>query len=140
MAVHNMFYRMGKAHPETGKQPVEKVVTSQDGTRVFEKQGKLIAIDLATFREGYPTTPVQGVDDGPQQQAERIQNLTDEQLLALGLVRKEAMAESTGVFSSEVAMKLATNLNPDLFPFGEGSGAMGKYTAKDVRDKIDALQ
>jgi hypothetical protein len=139
MAKHAQFYRLGAVSNVTGERCVEKVVMSHDGTRNFEKQAKVIAPSLEVFMREYPGTSVRGVDVTPKDVASRLASFNDDELRELGLVRAASIAGSDSVFASEVAADLAKNLNPDLFPAGEGSGKGGTYTAGDVREKIDTL-
>jgi pyruvate/2-oxoglutarate dehydrogenase complex dihydrolipoamide acyltransferase (E2) component len=134
------FYRLTKS-PD-GSQPVEKVVVARDGTRAFEKQGKIVAKDLTEFRKKYPGTKVEGAPT-EQNMALDLANMTDEQLLAMGVQRAVVVDTSpTGdiAFASPAAADMAReyNLSPEDFFAIKGSGRDGKFTSPDIRAILDA--
>jgi hypothetical protein len=140
---HTTIYRLVPIlHPVTGDtvQGVEKVVISRDGTRQFEKQGKVVANSLGEFREAYPREKVEGAPTEENMKLDLAQ-MSDEQLAAMG-VQRAAPVEEPGIedididaiFASVEAADFAheKDMSMDLFPAGEGSGHEGRYTKKDV--------
>lgn len=139
------FYRLTRATAD-GRQPVEKVVVARDGTRSFEKQGKIVAPDLATFKKTNPNIKVDGAPT-EQNMALDLAGMTDEQLLAMGLQRAKNddepmqpdLAES-GFFASPAAESAAivAELTVDEIASIKGTGRRGLINSKDVRDYLDA--
>ena len=128
-------YRMGVPDPETGIRPVNKVVKKVDGAIDYVQLEKRVADSLESFRERWPTEPVEGAPIGDELKVVTSE-LTDEQLAEIGLTRVAPAEEQVGeIFSSEEAEQRAydAGIDPRLLPVGEGNGADGKYNTADIR-------
>lgn len=164
-------YRLvGIIDPDTGDstQGVERVVSVRDGTRVIEKQGRLVARSLREFRERYPKTKVEGAPVEENMRLE-IEAMNPEQLAKMGVQRivdsgelieepalddvegdgeastpaevEDASTSTVASFASEAAATLAAEhgLLLENFKVGAGSGFEGAYTKQDVREIADMV-
>lgn len=140
---HETIYRLVPiVDPATGDttQGVEKVIVSRDGTRQFEKQGRLVAHSLGEFRERFPREKVDGAPTEENMRLDLAQ-MTDEQLAAMGVTRVEPVSvvdvadDNDDLFASVEAADFAheKGMALDLFVAGGGSGYEGRYTKKDVQ-------
>ncbi|MHC4609925.1 MAG: hypothetical protein ACYS7M_06215 [Planctomycetota bacterium] len=137
--VNRTSYRLGAVNPETGIQPVEKVITRQDGTLTFEKMAKIVAPNLDAFRKDHPHTPVSGSPVGENMRI-ALAGMSDAELARLGVSRApsdEPPAPKLQITPQAASMATENDVPLELLEIGGGTGRDGKYTVSDIERILD---